>query len=487
MMLTLRSFDIFDTLVARRCVHPHNIHRAVEAKAGYRGFTEMRVQAESAISAHGEYDLDDIYRAMIVSFGLSEATALYLKTLELTEEFAHFVPIRQHIVEVQPGDILISDMYLPKSFVTRVVREKCDLHFNPIYLSSRGKSCGRAWEVLTGVLRIVEHTGDSHHSDIEMSRRYGVKGRHTAVSQMTSNEALIEELGYRELALAIRAARLALWSPDSAKQMLGCAQIEVNFPLLFLTALLLVNTAARKGWRRLLFSSRDCFFLFLLFERLASRLGLDIVSTYFFTSRIARATPSTSYLNYFNHLCEEGDTAVVDICGTGWSLTRLFEAAGRPEMEMFLLHHINNPDLLKYYRTLGKIGREPTANFITRTGKNSLLEGLNAIEHRMVADMLEANGVFVPAFVDRKTTPRYDELVKFSTKAFALALESTNSISTKEIFHWLSVVRPAHAERIYHLVGELSQAIAEIHAQQVLEDRSIYELLESRLKRSLDH
>ena len=77
-MPTLRSFDIFDTIVARRCVHPHNIFRAVEARAGQPGFAEARVQAEATLYRAGEYTLDDIYGLLQTSFGLSAVTAEFL-------------------------------------------------------------------------------------------------------------------------------------------------------------------------------------------------------------------------------------------------------------------------------------------------------------------------------------------------------------------------------------------------------------------------
>jgi hypothetical protein len=38
----INSFDIFDTLVARRCVLPDEIFRLVERRTGYSGFAEVR-------------------------------------------------------------------------------------------------------------------------------------------------------------------------------------------------------------------------------------------------------------------------------------------------------------------------------------------------------------------------------------------------------------------------------------------------------------
>jgi hypothetical protein len=484
--VTLRSFDIFDTLVARWCVDPHNIFRAVEAKSAHRDFADMRVRAEAALYAQGEYDLDAIYRAMAASFGLSAVAASHLRALELEEEFDNLVPIREHLAEVRPGDLLISDMYLPKPFVGRVVREICGLHFNPIYLSSHGKTSGRAWETLSRRLNITEHVGDNVHADIEMCRRFGISARRTTLSQPTPAEAMIGELGFVELAQAVRAARLGLLAPDAGARALGQAQIGANFPLLFLSALLLIEFATRKGWKHLLFSSRDCFMLFRLFQRLAARLGVDIAATYFFTSRLSRATPSASYLRYFNGLCADQPTAVVDICGTGWSLTRLFEAAGRPDTDMFLLNIVVNPGLAAAYRAIGDVAREPRAHFITRGGNSDALEALNATDHRMVADVVEVDGVFIPTFVDIAAADRYNELVGFSYEAFQLALQASDKIDANTLYRWISIVRSSHVEQIYAAMNGLSDAVREIAAQQIAENAPVTALLKQRAAPTAD-
>jgi hypothetical protein len=477
----VQTFDLFDTLVARRCVRPQKLFHAVELKAAHLGFAKMRIEAETAIYQGPEYSLDDIYREMVKSFELSEAAVPQLKALELAEEFDNLIPIQEHIVEVRPGDIIITDTYLPKAFITSVVRDKCGLHFNPIYVSSHGKSRGRAWELLKRTCEIRNHTGDNEDSDIRMPAQHGIKGSLTTLSRMTSNETLVKELGYRGLAQAMREARLGLWNSDEAKLKLGRAQIDANFPLIFLAAMLLIDLASRKHWRHILFSSRDCYLFFRLFQRLASRLGLALESTYFFTSRIARAVPSAAYVNYFTRLCDVGSTVVVDICGTGWSLTRLFEAAGRPETEMFLIHHMDVPNLMKHYHRIAAIQQTPIANFLTRNGNNGLLEAFNTADHRMVTDVIEVEGLFIPTFVDQPPTVRYTELVRYSIDAFEGALAAAESIDKKEIVRAISMVERSHVEKIYHAMGAFAAAVPDISNQINSENEPALKLIQSRL------
>jgi hypothetical protein len=481
----MRSFDIFDTLVARRCVRPQEIFLAVEAKTDFHGFAEMRRMAERKVSKNGDHCIDDIYQAIRDMFGISQVVASYLKTVELGEEFTNLIPIRQHIAEVQPGDLLISDAYLPRSFVDRVVNEKCGLYLNPVYISCYGKASGKAWKTLTRLLHITEHTGDNMHADVDMPRRYGVLGRHTTVSRMTNDEELVESLGYQTLARATREARLGLWNTDPQKQTLGRIQIGLNFPLLFLTALFLIKTAEEKKWRHILFSSRDCFLIFKLCNWLLARLGLDIRLTYFFTSRIARAAPSTSYIKYVRGLCGEGGTAVFDMCGTGWSLTRLFEAVGNPGIPIFLMHYLETSDLLESYRKIAPINGDITIISITRKDSNSVLEALNSADHPMVDDVSEVESMFIPRFVETSVPRRYSELVKASTDAFMLAMASVEMINTSEIFKWLSAVRAEHIEFIHGELEKATETTAEISAQQASEHEFVIDTISVRVQSTL--
>jgi hypothetical protein len=151
-------------------------------------------------------------------------------------------------------------------------------------------------------------------------------------------------------------------------------------------------------------------------------------------------------------------------------------------MEMFLMHQVNIPDLLARYREIGAIEHEPVASFVTREGNALILEALNATDHPMVVDVLEVDGLFVPTFFKTPTSERYTELVRYSYKAFTRAIESTEKIGANEIVRWLSAVRGAHIERIYHqAMGGLGDVTADISALQSSESGPVEALIRSRL------
>ncbi len=478
----VHSFDIFDTLLARHCVEPRNIFAAVEKKSNCSGFAELRIRSEASIYTQGEYTLDDIYRCMITEGGLSEEASIALKALELEEESVNLIPIAQHITEVQPGDILVSDMYLPQTFVARVVREKCGLHTNPIYLSSHGKSTGAAWDILSRHFRILSHTGDNAHSDIKMCESRGIPARHTTVASMTEHERAIESLGYHGLARAIREARLAFWDADPEILRAGRAQIEINFPVLFLTALRILSLARSDGYRNILFSSRDCYLLFLVFQSLVQRLGDNVLFEYFLTSRIVRATPSHAYLGYLNHLSRGRKTLIVDLCGTGWSLTRLLEIAGRPDIDIFLMHFVRNDNLMSRYRGLGEITRDPKPVFVTERGDNTILEALNTATHEMVTGMIQVQDLYVPMFLEQAPDPSY-ELLSCAERAVSLAITCAQRIETTELDRYIRSVKNSDIETCYHAFGSVADVVQKVRDRQMSENAYLTSPTQQRAKR----
>ncbi len=472
----MRSFDIFDTLLARRSILPRAIFEAVEKASGRSGFAELRMRAEASIYQRESYTLADIYAAMVAASHMDEAEAQQLAALELQEEAGNLIAIRENIALVRPGDLLISDMYLPRSFIVGAVRDICGLRFNPVYLSSHGKSRGSAWASVARAFRVVEHLGDNEHSDVGMPSRYGITGKLTSAAMPTTEELAVRDMGYPELALAMRDARLGCWHADASKLAMARAEISHNFPLLFLTTLHLIRLALQKGWRRVLFSSRDCFLLSLLFQRLVQRLGLALDSEYFLTSRVARAMPSDAYLDYFRSVATD-KAVVVDLCGTGWSLTRLLEAASPLSVDIFLMQHLENPRLMRTYQGIGATTTVPVVESITKEGNNVVLEALNTAEHPMIVDVAKLEGAFIPIMAETSGTERHRELVQTCIQSFGQVLAASDRIPAEVFRQWLSDSRPQCIEKLYSDMGCLSDAVKEVSSGMLQENQLVGAIL----------
>ncbi len=114
------SFDIFDTLMARRCIEPKNVFLEVEKAVNVAGFANLRIKAEASIAAK-PYTLDDIYRVFVEQFGVNVETSEYLKAKEIELELHNAIAIKENLEAVDNGDVLVTDMYLPRSAILGIL------------------------------------------------------------------------------------------------------------------------------------------------------------------------------------------------------------------------------------------------------------------------------------------------------------------------------------------------------------------------------
>jgi hypothetical protein len=297
---------------------------------------------------------------------------------------------------------------------------------------------------------------------------------------MTGHEQTLASLGYQGLAHAVREARLGYHHSDPELLRIGRVQIQVNFPLLFLTALRLLHIARTQGYKTVLFSARDCYLLYLVFQRLTKRLGEAPRSEYFMTSRIARSQASAAYLNYLSSLAGNEKTLIVDLCGTGWSLTRLLEAAKRSEIDIFLMQYLPNSQLLQQYRQLGEITRPVNPLYVTTEGSNEILEALNTASHEMVLDVIQAQDAFVPVFLQQQEDARFNELVAAGERAIKFALDCVDRLDLEELRSYVGKVENAHIETCYRVYPQITPFILDIARRQLAENQHVPEMLKAR-------
>ncbi len=91
-----------------------------------------------------------------------------------------------------------------------------------------------------------------------------------------------------------------------------------------------------------------------------------------------------------------------------------------------------------------------------------------------------ANGVFIPLFADIATSPRYDELVRYSWATFRSALERSESIPTAALHRWLSNVTASDCQQVYRGMDKLHQLVWPIVLQQDAENGPVMEILRSK-------
>ncbi len=408
----VRTFDLFDTLIARRCIHPLKIIEQLEIRLNQPGFAARRIQAEQEL-AGTQYTLEDIYRRLDM---LDEMK------IELQLEKENIVPIIETLSKVEANDVIVSDMYLPGDFLRSIVHELTGLIVNPLVVTTNGKASGKVWGRLKETVEIAEHVGDSLHSDVRMAQRYGIPATLTTVAVLSPEEKALYDGGFIGLAETMREARLTTFVKDVPTRNLQLLQMQLNFPILFLAALVLDRTLTEKKICNVLMSSRDCFLWHHLQEKIRTLSGGAYNVVYFLTSRLARRFPSPTYLQYLNQFLNE-PCCIVDVSGTGTSLKRLVSQSANPKTPGFMI--ARHYDDTRSHPSERKDIEEFQLKTVIPRKSHPSLERVNFARHPMVKDVVNVMGTYLPVFfnpaeVDWKEVTH----IRIQHEAFFHAMES---------------------------------------------------------------
>ncbi len=453
----LATFDVFDTLIARRCVDPWRVFEEVGALHGLPDFAEKRQTAERRLLP-GDYGLDDIYREVAAIYGLDAAAAAAIQETEITCEMNNVIPIAENMARVKHGDLLISDMYLSEEAI-RDLLAAAGLDKNVgLSVATHGKSKGQVWPKVAEHFVIERHLGDNPHADFAMPQRFGLTCELTKASAPNPVEQALLQAGLSDLARLSREARLTSWHPDPRLRLRQTIQTSLNFPLLLLSSIVLSRLTERMGRPPLLFCSRDCNLWLPLFAQVRQRLGLPFDARYFLTSRIARVQGSDAYLAYTRQLL--GSSGVmVDLCGTGWSMAQLAQRLGVTGLHVFLIDHC--PPLSLYE------AKQPTPDTciihsLMRSPpgvSNSVLELANTAEHGMHVDVRQIGGSFVPVFA--ADSPGQDAAATaVQREAFLRMIGLMEHYALRDVFELDDASLAAVCLSLYQVLSQQASAFA---------------------------
>ncbi|MFC3273074.1 CDP-glycerol glycerophosphotransferase family protein [Agromyces mediolanus] len=318
---TLYSFDVFDTLIHRRAVAPVAIFHAVRQEIQRAGsafppflaqhFVEIRQQSEFAVregrrkdpllAEAGEFEItfEAIYDRIARVFDLTQDQVASLIAWEIDYELRNVVPAVARVEEVRAlvaaGErvILISDMYLPREVIQRMLASADPLLAGlPLYLSSEfgvekatKQLYVRAFVDVGYEFGRWVHTGDNAHTDVRMASQLGISTVALETPRLDEFErALTRTIGSYDgflLAGMLRERRLAGATPEELFVFRIVALYLVPY------VLWLVMDAVARGYRTLYFVSRDGYLLRFIADACIRSLGLDLKTQYLFGSRRA--------------------------------------------------------------------------------------------------------------------------------------------------------------------------------------------------------
>ena len=285
----MNSFDVFDTLIARRFITSHIIWETIASEFDDSDFVARRISADN-----GQRSLEEIYDAF---GGLNSQMAREIE-LEINSAF----PVTKNFEKVKNGDVLISDMYLPGWVIMQMLRNAGFDKQVTIYQSNGDKSSGRAWERI----KPDQHLGDNLHSDVTMPSKMGISAIHYEGTHLTHHEQQIYQQGFRVVALLMRELRLRCQEHEFTQ-----VAHQYTIPMLFCFAELVHR---RKNEHPVVFLGRDCYLLGRLYNHYYD------TSTYLPFSRTLAYKDAQNAIDYLRTQSPP-DALYVDLSSTGatWS------------------------------------------------------------------------------------------------------------------------------------------------------------------------
>ncbi len=285
------SYDIYDTLIARRFVSPDSAIKDFCRKNNLD--FERRMAADN-----GARSLTEIYD----SLGLSHE----LMNRELAEESQSYIPIKENIERLRVSDRLVSDTYLHVDQLRSLLKPLGIIN-QDLHVSNSGKWTGTYWSQLAEADRPLVHIGDNPISDVSKPHSFGIRTLRYKNSELSDFEKKIAEHNF-QLACLVRECRLRTLTNRSDIAI----SVAVKFNLPFLFAVSEIISALQKQF---VFLGRDSYQLHRIY------------SSYYQPSQIV---PFSRYLmsdtelagRYLKRHVDDSRT-IVDLTSTGYTWSRL--------------------------------------------------------------------------------------------------------------------------------------------------------------------
>lgn len=294
------SFDIFDTLVTRRVLYPHDIFSLIQKK-GILGFEKLRINAETDLRNEEKIaNIYDIYERLGDN---------YSPELEIETE-AELLVIRKAIVDMldyalSEGKIvyLVSDMYLPKRIIKNLLDPlgiKIDEKYILISCDYSVSKCNGLFYVLrkkAGNKKTL-HIGDDFEADIKSAKRFGIDDTFKIESGLTMLEdsyasgLLIHDKSLSNRLIIGEFVSKQLNDPFLFNRTGGLFEVKTNYdmsysfiaPLLSCFFTWMIKKSQELGLNQILLCSRDGYIFEKMYQLIKNKYDLPVMK-YFYTSR----------------------------------------------------------------------------------------------------------------------------------------------------------------------------------------------------------
>lgn len=321
--MKLVSFDIFDTVLIRKCGLPENIFYLLanrlypDDRALSEAFLLWRRKAEQQARRRQpqiDVSLTQIYNDDNLT-GFPDYTPQQMMEVEVQIESENLIanPAVKKIIEGKRkgGYVVcfISDMYLDSDTLAGLLRrEGCLLNNEQVYVSceyNARKSNGKLFEIVRRELQPTEwlHFGDHPISDVKIPCKLGIKAWRVD-TPFTDTERMLLDKAYMireryELSILVGLQRVAriLQGNDAYAEIAADFVAPTYIPYVFF----LLQQAKKRKLKRLYFLSRDSYILMKMAEALQPFYP-EIELRYLFVSRKSLLLPYLSAMTAEQYL-----------------------------------------------------------------------------------------------------------------------------------------------------------------------------------------
>lgn len=328
---TLYSFDIFDTLISRRVLDPAGIFYGVQERMQdtkdfpwglVNRYPEIRHEAEmcereyfnkSRDFRHSrgvEITLDDIFRRMAAVYDLNEKQVHQLETWELELELQNVVPLVAQIERmkelVAQGEqvVLISDMYLPKDAIKKMLGKADPLLAElPLYLSNeygvlkttpldKGNLYFEVYKSFKPYYDFAHwiHSGDNLSADYNKAKNFNITPQRIHKPEFNDyQKSLVDYVGTYDAYLVAAVQARMCDATGYTKDKFVISYLSLCF-VPYVDWVL--RDALERGYQTLYFVSRDGHHLKRIADAIIDERKLHIKTRYLYGSRRLWRIPS---------------------------------------------------------------------------------------------------------------------------------------------------------------------------------------------------
>jgi len=340
--IQVNSFDVFDTLLARKTENPHGIFKMIEKDFPFPNFYSYRCNAER--NSNGTFD--DIYIKFKNLYNIDQETCNKLKEYEFHTEMKNSYLIETNCNRVKDGDILISDMYLSENDIMKLLKHHGFNKKVKLYASPNGKSSKKIWPKLMEMYNINLHLGDNEHSDVNSPKSFGINAELTTIHKFSNTELFFYNNNYKDFSLLIREFRHKNpYDINTNNYQLYNDQILFNIPCLIMYSHSLYELLLTEKRTRVLLLTRDGCLLKHIFKLLYP----DIECMELNSSRRIHRTANEEYKNYLKSMYNHETCLIADLYGGFESGRNLYKELFGEYPRVHLFGYINtNKDSQKY-------------------------------------------------------------------------------------------------------------------------------------------